>query len=143
MIPPGADNPEESFIAVAFCDHFKAIEESTLDQKLMSIKFFFLRYVSELIALDNTEWIVCLSGVGLLPVPLRSFFFHYSKRHFLQCSIRPKQFVRQNCCNSPEIYFYTMLIVHMTFINAFNAIYHICLNSLQFLVFMSGTSIKT
>lgn len=36
----------------------------------------------------------------------------------LNCRTQPKQI----CCNSPEIYFYIMLLVHMTFFNAFNAV---------------------
>lgn len=45
----------------------------------------------------------------LLPMPLRSFSFFYS-------------LVRKDCCNSLEIYFCILLIVHMPFIYAFNAI---------------------
>lgn len=68
----------------------------------------------------NAEQIVSISGVRVIANTTQVFFI--IPKHFLQCRKQPKQYVRQDCCNSPEIYFYILLIVHMTLINAFNAI---------------------
>lgn len=60
-------------------------------------------------------------GLRVLANTTQVFFFCIPK-HLLECRIQPKQLITQNCCYSSEIYFSIKLIVHMTFMNAFNAI---------------------